>query len=293
MNHFKKKLLSRCGSSMILALVFLMFCTFVGGSVLAMASANSARVKHLTQEEQQFLNQRSAVRLLRDQFTAMYTPVDGDPAVPAPEMRLTVHVVTSESRQVEMLDGGITRPVDNIVRRSVHFQFSAVSTANPKPAVQRLVYENAILRVLDVYNYNATSDSLSMENLTFLPASGTTPVTLNVLEDLMMAGSNGTDIQVTLTEIGAAEPLTNQISAKVLCQGGSKPYHFWATFGENGRDAQVSLRAQALVAENPGQQNVPYLVEKNDGTIWENTETASTITISWGAPEIVKGGLDG
>ena len=60
MNNLKRTLRSSRGASMILALVFLMFSVFVGGSVLAVATANSARIQHQTDTQQQFLRQRSA-----------------------------------------------------------------------------------------------------------------------------------------------------------------------------------------------------------------------------------------
>jgi len=53
---------------MILALVFMAFCVFVGGSVLASASANGARVKRSYEEEQQYLSLRSASLLLTEEL---------------------------------------------------------------------------------------------------------------------------------------------------------------------------------------------------------------------------------
>lgn len=67
MRNIKRKLRSRVGASMILALVFLMFCSFVGSSVLVSATANAARLAH-HREQQDFLNQRSAALLLSDEL---------------------------------------------------------------------------------------------------------------------------------------------------------------------------------------------------------------------------------
>ena len=44
MNKILRKLRSKAGESMILAMVFMLFCSFVGGSVLASATANAQRV---------------------------------------------------------------------------------------------------------------------------------------------------------------------------------------------------------------------------------------------------------
>ena len=67
MSKLQRKLRSRTGASMILALLFLMFCSFVGSSVLVSATANAYRVK-LYGEQQDFLDQRSAALLLSDEL---------------------------------------------------------------------------------------------------------------------------------------------------------------------------------------------------------------------------------
>lgn len=66
MKSIKRKLGSKRGASMLLALVFLMFCMFVGGSVLAAATANGSRAARKLTEEQDYLSQRSATLLLAD-----------------------------------------------------------------------------------------------------------------------------------------------------------------------------------------------------------------------------------
>ena len=68
MSKIKQKLHSRSGASMLLAMVFMMFCTFVGGTVLAAAVANGNRVAQQTNEQQAYLNQRSALMVIADQL---------------------------------------------------------------------------------------------------------------------------------------------------------------------------------------------------------------------------------
>lgn len=69
MNKIMQKLHSRSGASMLLAMVFIMFCTFIGGTVLAAATANGSRVAKLTHSQQAYLSQRSAALVLADQLT--------------------------------------------------------------------------------------------------------------------------------------------------------------------------------------------------------------------------------
>lgn len=293
MTRIKQKLFSRRGSSMILALVFLLFCTFVGGSVLAIATANSARIKHLTAEEQQFLNQRSAVRVMQDALTKSYRPAAGADPITPPQVRLTVHVVTTTTQVVELLDGGGREPVGDPVK-TIQFAFSAVES-DTKPAIQRLVYESAIRRVLDMYDYNATLDTVALENLEFLPLTGSDTVTLDDLGDLWLTTSDGSQLQITLTDTSNVVP-DDSVTAQVICQGGDDPYHFWVTFGENGQDAQVSLRMLAMISQRPGQQGAPRYEnerEENGATLADmKTDSTVTITITWESPAIVKGGID-
>ena len=69
MKQIAGKLRSNSGASMVIALVFMMFCLFVGGSVLAAATANGSRVEHLS-DQQDYLDQRSAAMLIADELRA-------------------------------------------------------------------------------------------------------------------------------------------------------------------------------------------------------------------------------
>ena len=62
----KIKLRSRSGKSMVLALIFLLFCLSLGGTVLASAFGNASRTAGQAEMEQCYVNQRSAMLLLAD-----------------------------------------------------------------------------------------------------------------------------------------------------------------------------------------------------------------------------------
>lgn len=62
----KQKLQSNRGASMIMAMVFLLFCLLIGGSVLATATANGSRIENMTQNQQEYYSQRSAMLLMSD-----------------------------------------------------------------------------------------------------------------------------------------------------------------------------------------------------------------------------------
>src|SRR5574344_1463921 len=78
MREIRKKLKSRSGASILLALLFLLIALSVGAIVLTSASANAGRIERNRQEQQNYLAVRSAALLLRDDlanasFTASYT----------------------------------------------------------------------------------------------------------------------------------------------------------------------------------------------------------------------------
>ena len=57
------------GDPILLAIVFFLLCLFVGGSVLAAATANGGRIVNQKAVRQDYYTQRSAALLLQDQFS--------------------------------------------------------------------------------------------------------------------------------------------------------------------------------------------------------------------------------
>lgn len=263
---------------MILALVFLLFCTFVGGSVLAVSASNSARIRHLKDEEQQFLNQRSAVTLMKDKLTEDYS-----------QIKMTVHHITKTTQEVQIGNGGVVTPVGD-PHIDTSYTFIGRETEDAKPAIQRLVYESAILQTLrDPSGINVTLDKLVFTELD--DAESTETLTLSPNNNFWLQEySYGYDLEIAVENSDYTSLTT--VAAKVICEEGATPYNFWVTFGEDGQDAQVSLRLRAIVSESPAQQGAPYFIEK-DGKTYQVVEKTTTTVITWQQPEIVKGGIDG
>jgi hypothetical protein len=67
MNPIKNKLRSKSGASLLFALLFLLFCVLVGGTVLAAASAGGFRVTRM-ENKQQELSERSVAQLVADEL---------------------------------------------------------------------------------------------------------------------------------------------------------------------------------------------------------------------------------
>lgn len=293
MNRVLKKLRDKRGSSMILALVFLLFCTFIGGSVLAMSAANSARIRDYGEQQQAFLDQRSAVLLLEDALTRQYRPAVGAPLTAPPQMRLTAHIITQTTQNTRIQNGGIMEAVGEPTKRIV-FSFSAADVEESKPAMQRLVYESAILRVLNQYNYDPSLDTVKLEKMNFLALGGGSAESVTALSQFWLSAPENNALNVTLSEDAFAQGETVSL-ANVLCQGGGDPYHFWVSFGQDGGTAQVSLKMEAMVSERPAQLSAPqYVNERVEGGVTyvdAVTSSTQTVIISWSSPEIVKGGV--
>lgn len=120
MKAIQRKLRSRSGTSMLLALVFLQFCLFIGGSVLAAATANAGRVQQLRQDRQQELRCRSAMQLMAGLLKS----------TPESQLQLTIQDV-----KVTNADGTVTR--------TVHYGIHG-EEGYSKSAFQKLLYEFAV-----------------------------------------------------------------------------------------------------------------------------------------------------
>ena len=142
MNLISRKLRSQSGASMLIALMFMLFCLFVGGSVLAAATANGYRVAHMS-DQQDFLNQRSAALLLSDELDG--TRADNPPTLKVNEVRITKVPVKVLANGGVVADITATRKV----QETKTFAFSADFTAEkPMTVLQRLMLETAVCRYL-------------------------------------------------------------------------------------------------------------------------------------------------
>lgn len=107
MLSIKQKLHEKRGASMVLAMIFLLFCSFIGGSVLAAATANGSRIEHQNQKQQAYYSQRSAMSLMADMLTdedgnglqliitEMMVEKQGEP---------TIHTITFTSPSITALE---------------------------------------------------------------------------------------------------------------------------------------------------------------------------------------------
>lgn len=98
MGALGKKLSSRQGASILMALLFMLVCIMVGVSVLMAASSNAGKINSSKEEQQKYLTLSSALNLLVDEFEALeyvgsydykkktvYRKIDGSETAPDDE----------------------------------------------------------------------------------------------------------------------------------------------------------------------------------------------------------------
>ena len=276
MKKIHKKLRSRVGASMILAMVFMLFCAFIGGSVLASATANAQRVAQMA-EQQDFLLERSAALLLSDELQ-----LDS-----GEYLRLTVVDQDQNVQAVTVGNGGTVVPIAGLVKqqRVITFQLSYnMKPVNELSHMQRLMVESAVLRYL---RENAAGETPQVK-LEGFPGGETTgdflfkntntnPDDPKIVDDLSVASTN--------TKIPG-------YTANLSVGSGTDLYDFFVDFGAN---SQLKLTMNAFSgSSNPITIEGTATVDGGvyfEGNAYVQITTESTQTsISWKDPLIEKGG---
>ena len=238
----KRKLSSKSGASMLLAMVFLMFCLFIGGSVLAAATANGSRVEHLKNDQQNYLSQRSAMLLMAD----LLTDEDGNP------LNITIKEVTKP------------QTVDGVTTDVTTATFSCANlTTTPNP-LQQMVFECIIKNAAP----SSTVQNYSALKLGALTGDGAKTGTITITEPVANAGGEARTLTAKYT-------FSNDYDLKIL-------FDFTPAGG-----AATSTESAYLTLTMDGKVNrgTPSNV-----TVGGVTTTTVTTSITWGAPEIQKGG---
>lgn len=282
----KEKLRSSKGASLIIALVFMLFCAMVGSAVLAAATANGGRIAALKSDQQEYLNQRSAATLLSD------------------ELQINKPKLTVEKKEVvrttyTVSDGGVMTPDPNpVTTKTIDFKVKG----NVTTPLQRVLFESAILRYLktnDMEGYTVT-----ISDFTVAGTNGSAGTEIESISNFRLYDSNkgkNQDPECTLTvdlsegSGGAGTPVTN-FSARVGCVGPAPqnsdanktvaPYTFNVSFGD---DAKLYLRMYAATG-SPNEYTYETQEPGSSSTKLVKVKTTTTTqTISWDPPEILKG----
>lgn len=273
MKKIHNKLRSRVGASMILAMVFMLFCAFIGGSVLASATANAQRVAQMA-EQQDFLLERSAALLLSDQLQLD----DGK------YLRLTVVDQQQNIQAVTVGNGGVVVPIDGKVmqQRVITFQLSA---SQELTHMHRLMVESTVLRYLRE-NAEGESPVVKLENF---------PDDITSTTKFQFKNTNTDPDDPTIVDnltVNCGDERIPDYTANLSVGRDTDLYDFFVDFGENSQ-LKLTMNAYSgssnpIVIENPPSvDNGTYF--ENNATVQITVESTQT-SISWKDPLIEKGG---
>ena len=283
----KEKLRSSKGASLIIALVFMLFCAMIGSAVLAAATANGGRIAALKSDQQEYLNQRSAATLLSDELQ-----------INRPKLTVTKKEVVKTTYAVG--DGGVLTPTGSDTTKTIDFKVNG----NVTTQLQRILFESAILRYLQTNDIDMDGYTVTISDFTVAGANGSAGTEISSISDFRLYDSvkgENQDPECTLTvdlskgSVGAGTSVTN-FSARVGCVGPAPqnsdanktvaPYTFNVSFGG---DAKLYLRMYAATG-SPNEYTYEQQGESaSSSELVKIKTTTNTQTISWDPPEILKG----
>ena len=279
MNSLRKKLGNCQGVSMIIAMVFMLICLFVGGVVLTTATVNSYRMKHKPRQ-QEFLDQRSAATLIADEL---------DTGSDKP-MRLLIHEYGKKYQSVTVQkDGTVVVDPDAAVksRQSIVFEVE-MPDGMEMTALQRTVFETAILNFLRQNSMKPGGlVSISFKNFNYegTDIADCSTMWLQPSEAFWNDPANkdpaGGSVNLESTDNVIPKFSTNFRSES---RDGWK-YDYVADFGAY---SQLEVRMYASVGKNKNPA-VEEIVEVSGGKHQKVTTNDKLTVISWTEPMIVKG----
>ncbi len=272
MNQISRKLRSNSGATMIIALMFMMFCLFVGGSVLASASANGYRVAHLS-DQQDYLDQRSAAMLISDELSAGSV-----------SHQLTVHDVTQVVQQVTVGDGGVITPVGQpTTYHTITFQAPAGLQMN---ALQRVLYEATVWRYLAENSVDLTKTKVEITNFTY--QGGTVIGGISGVTNPFWYQTSATTGQISITGSKSGTQFT-AFTAYFESDDNQGLYDFLVSFGEF---SQLKVAMHAFTGTRTPVVRETIAPWTSGGTTFDAqiTTTSQQYVISWDTPMIEKGG---
>ena len=266
MKQITRKLRSKTGASMLIALLFMMFCLFVGGSVLAAATANGYRVEHLS-DQQHYLNQRSAALLIADELRASNA-----------NNQLIVHDVTQVVQKVVIGPDGVPVPTGDapITYRTITFQGPKNLRMN---TIQRLMYETTVWRYLEKNKISLNTANLTIEVKDFFDHNGNA---INGLTSFWYSDEGTVSGSISIN--GPKEDIAYE--AVFASLDGESLFDFQVDFGDY---TQLSVMMYSFTGTREPIVRESYT--KWNGSYDARVQTTSQrYTISWDPPAVVKGG---
>ena len=292
MNNVMRKLRSCRGASMILAMVFMLFAVFIGGTILASAAANAYRVEHLS-DQQIYLDQRSAALMIGDELT----PDSGT------DLAITILEIATSYQAVTISDGGVVEDVDPAPGEPVH----SVTIKSPANLImtpmQRIAVETAIGQYLEQSHVSISDITLS--GFRYYDSTGDVKALTSISQFMMYSGSGSSEsvgtygtLSLSGTVNAAAnggtvtlsDELENGFDANFECCYGAQLYDFVVDFG-NSSQLVVVMDGYSGTNNPVTTSQVTEVPTSISTSGYARVFTTTTRTaISWSKPEVEKGG---
>ena len=272
MNRISRKLRSNSGASMLLAMVFMLFCVMIGGTVLAASSANGYRLNRLS-DSQTYLDQRSAALLMAQE---LQSPEDTVLRMSITDVKRTVQPVKI-GRDGKVSNSGAATTVHNITVQ--------LPEGTKLTALQRVMMETAVWQYLKQANVK-TTDSVSLIN--FVCDNGGETLTLTDMDDFWYQYKLSTKVPFdgTMTLNGDYRGQSFVAQKVYFVAGeGEDLFDFDFSFGEN---SPLGVQIDATFSKKTP-VNSSYVAAYGTGYARITTQSTQT-AILWGEPDIEKGG---
>lgn len=249
MKKIQKKLKSKTGSSMFLAIVFFMFCFFVGGTVLAAATANGGRLADLKRDRSAYYMQRNAAVVIQNQMVG--TQLDEKPQININRVYSQKMAATNPQKASDLKPTGSA------------WTTISVTTANCSTELQRFVCEAVVKAYL--------GDGASIKYDGTQKTSGD------------LADTSGS-LSITVPGSGSSAGATMTAAYKSTCDFSNLDDFgdiLFTTTGADGKDGQfqVTISAHVYKNESTGSRDASYNSKTKVYTMTQDQTTSYMVTL--------------
>ena len=220
------KLRQRSGASLLIALVFMLFCVFIGGSVLASATANSARLQRKAEDDQEYLTLRSAAALIVDELR------------PITRNGTQLTIVQDNSEVF-----GANPGADPTVKKTVAYLLT-----DNRNELRELAYLCAACEYRSVHDLSSANDTQFAQFTRYNRDPG-------LITPVMTENASGhpqSDFELTLKLDGDEYPLT----ARMVCSGDYDISVYFLTEGEINDKLHIEMKTSYLDTNDDEMVNV-------------------------------------
>ena len=278
MKKIRSKLNNSQGVSMIIAMVFMLICMFVGAVVLTSSTVNAGRMKH-TPKEKEFLNQRSAALLVAEELRT-----HSDTSI-----RMLIHEGTKKTQPVQIDKNGTYKVTGQATISSANVQFEVCMPEGiTMTALQRIVLESTVLNYLNENSISITDSSQVISFINFKYGDQE----IHGINEFWLKPEAGA-APVPSGTIDVASPVPEIDSFTVNYKSDTNDQNLYDFVADFGTYSQLSVRMVASKGSNAEDKknDIGASVEEIDTVNKQKVTTNTKLTvISWSEPMIVKGG---